>query len=70
VNFLFNSDFEHVRQHGLKVDSVMGDFHLKNVRAFGKAEQMPACDVVLVCLKTTNNNLLKQIFLRLFIRKA
>jgi 2-dehydropantoate 2-reductase len=59
VHFLFHSDYEFVRKNGLKVDSVLGDFHLKNVHAYADTLDMPACDVVLVCLKTTSDPLLK-----------
>jgi 2-dehydropantoate 2-reductase len=59
VDFLFHSDYDHVMQHGLKVDSVWGDFHLPVVSAFRSTREMSPCDVVFVCLKTTNNHLLK-----------
>lgn len=59
VHFLFNSDYEHVREHGLKVDSTFGDFHLDEVLAYRQTKDMPVCDVVLVGLKTTSNHLLK-----------
>jgi len=59
VHFLFHSDFEYVRNHGLSVDSVFGDFHLENVNAYQSTKNMPVCDVVLVGLKTTSNDLLK-----------
>ena len=58
VHFLLHSDYEHVRDHGLRVDSVDGDFHLPRVHAYARAEDMPPCDVVCVCLKTTANHLL------------
>jgi len=58
VHFLLHSDYEHVRKHGLRVDSVGGDFVLPNVHAYGRAEDMPPCDVVAVALKTTSNDLL------------
>ena len=61
VHFLFHSDYDFVRKNGLKVDSIQGDFHLKNCNAYNSTEQMPVCDVVLVCLKTTNNSVLKKI---------
>ncbi len=61
VHFLLNSDFEHVREHGLKVDSVHGDFHLRSVNAYHSSDDMPPVDVVLVCLKTTQNHLLADI---------
>jgi len=59
VHFLFHRDYEFVRQHGLQVDSVSGDFHLLNVNAYRSTAAMPVVDVVLVCLKTTNNALLE-----------
>lgn len=61
VHFLFNSDYEHVREQGLKVDSVNGNIHIKPVNAYQHASDMPVCDVVLVCLKTINNYLLKKL---------
>jgi 2-dehydropantoate 2-reductase len=61
VHFLFHSDFGHVQQNGLRIDSVNGNFHLEHVNAYASTADMPAADVILVCLKTTNNNLLKQL---------
>lgn len=57
VRFLMNSDYEHVRQHGLRVDSIHGDFSLAEPEVYGRPEDMPASDVVLVGLKTTRNTL-------------
>lgn len=61
VHFLLHSDYDYVKRHGLKVDSVNGNFHLQPVLAYNKATDMPQCDVVLVCLKSTNNGLLKEL---------
>lgn len=61
VHFLFNSDYEYVKKNGLKVDSINGNFHLKTINAYNNVKDMPKCDVVLVCLKTTNNHLLEQL---------
>ncbi len=58
VHFLFNSDYQHVKKHGLRIDSISGNFHLSQVNAYALSDQMPLCDVLLVCLKTTNNHLL------------
>lgn len=58
VHFLFHSDYDFVVEHGLQVDSVTGDFHLSSVRAYANTNDMPQCDVILVCLKTTQNHLL------------
>lgn len=70
VHFLFRSDFEHVRQHGLQVDSVDGDFILPVVNAYSHASQMPVCDVVFVCLKTTGNHHLPQLLKPLLHSKS
>ena len=59
VEFLLHSDYEFVKQNGLRVDSVLGDFYLRSVAAFRRSEEMSVADVVLVCLKTTQNYLLK-----------
>ena len=61
VHFLLRGDFEHVREHGLTVDSVDGDFVVKPVNAHGNAADMPVCDMAVVSLKTTQNFLLTDI---------
>ncbi len=58
VHFLFHSDYEEAKRNGLKVKSVKGDFHIKEVKAYESTAAMPKVDVVLVCLKTTSNHLL------------
>lgn len=59
VHFLMHRDYEYVRKHGLQVDSCDGSFHLDQVHAYASTKEMPPCDVVLVCLKSTNNHLLQ-----------
>ncbi|NDV95982.1 putative 2-dehydropantoate 2-reductase [Dysgonomonas sp. 521] len=61
VHFLLHSDYNYVKQHGLRVDSVDGDFTLAAINAYDSTKDMPRCDVVLVCLKSTNNHLLKNL---------
>lgn len=61
VHFLLHSDFDHVVQHGLKVESVWGDFDLPTVHAHASASSMPGCDVTIVGLKTTCNHLLNEL---------
>ncbi len=41
VHFLLNSDYQHVSQHGLKVESPLGDFHLPRVHTHATAEITP-----------------------------
>ena len=55
VHFLFNSDYDHVKKHGLQVESPNGDFSLPKINAYKSAESMPKCDVVIVATKTTVN---------------
>ncbi len=52
VHFLLHRDYEHVRQNGLIIESIDGDFRLPVVKAYASVERIPACDVVLLALKT------------------
>lgn len=56
VHFLLRSDYQHVRNHGLKVETPLGDFHLQRPLVYDSIEKMPTVDVVLVCWKTTQND--------------
>ncbi len=58
LHFLLHSDYEHVYEHGLVIESPNGDFTLPHVHAYGDVGKMPACDVAIVALKTTQNHLL------------
>ncbi|WP_370583881.1 putative 2-dehydropantoate 2-reductase [Oxynema sp. CENA135] len=61
VHFLLNRDYQWVRDRGLVVESVNGDFTLPEVNAYQQPQKMPKCDVVIVALKTTANYLLPQL---------
>ena len=61
VHFLLNTDFEHVRDNGLLIESKDGDFAIDNVNAYSRSRDMPKCDVIIVALKTIHNDLLKSI---------
>ncbi len=60
VRFLLHSDFDFVRQHGLRIDSCDGDFCIDNVDAYSSTADMPKSDVVIVGLKSVNNHLLPE----------
>ena len=60
VHFLFRSDYEYVKKNGLQVDSCDGSFHIQ-ANAYNNTADMPQCDVVLVCLKSVNNDKLKEL---------
>ncbi len=61
VHFLFRSDYEIVKGKGLQVNSVNGDFLIHPVKAYQSTQDMPVCDVVLVGLKTTSNEMLPKL---------
>ena len=56
VNFLLRSDYEHVKKHGLGVESVDGDITLPQVNAYNSPADMPPIDVVVIAVKTTQSN--------------
>lgn len=58
VHFLLHSDYGHVCENGLVIDSVNGNFKLPRVQAYNDPCKMPQCDVVIVSLKTTSNDAL------------
>ena len=61
VHFLLHRDYEYVCANGLQIDSCNGSFHLDNPHVYQSTADMPPCDVVLVCLKSINNHLLRQL---------
>lgn len=61
VHFLFHSDYSYVKEHGLKINSVKGNFELNPINSYASTTDMPKVDVVLVCLKTTQNAILPEL---------
>ncbi len=55
VRFLLRRDFEAISREGLKVKSINGDFHLKQVQGFRDPAEMGKVDLVIVGLKTFAN---------------
>src|SRR5262245_16154808 len=60
VSFLMRRDYETVREHGLEVRSFEGDFHIRP-SAFDSPAAMGQCDLVLVGIKTTDNESLSRL---------
>ncbi|MCE2697620.1 MAG: putative 2-dehydropantoate 2-reductase [Nostocales cyanobacterium LE14-WE4] len=58
VHYLLKSDYQQVSEQGLIIESKDGDFSLPQVNAYNNVDKMPQCDVVIVSLKTTQNQLL------------
>ena len=61
VRFLLHSDYEHVREHGLRVLSKHGDFSIERPQIYRSARELPRSDVAAVCLKTTQNHLIREL---------
>lgn len=61
VHFLMRSDCAHVKEQGLQVRSVDGDFHLREVSIYLDPSEIGPCDVVIVALKATANDQLKKL---------
>ena len=61
VHFLLRSDYDHVKQQGLVIESTAGDFALPRVQAHRTTATIPPVDVVVICLKTTQNKLLSDL---------
>lgn len=61
VHFLLHSDYDYIKQNGLQVDSCNGSFHLDSPNIYRSTADMPKADVAIVALKTTRNQLLKEL---------
>ncbi len=70
VSFLMRRDLEAVRQNGLTVRSVDGDFRLDKVKAFGSTEEIGPVDLVIIALKTTSNPILPETLAPLLKRET
>ncbi|HEX3718322.1 MAG TPA: 2-dehydropantoate 2-reductase [Verrucomicrobiae bacterium] len=60
VHFLLRSDYETVRENGVAIKSVNGNFHVRPECA-RDPEDIGHADLVLVCLKTTANHVFPQL---------
>jgi len=58
VHFLLHNDFEHVRTQGLLLETPQFTERYSNLHIYQDVRDMPRCDVVVVALKTTANQLL------------
>lgn len=58
VHFLMRRDLAAVREGGLRIRQIGGEFHLPQVNAWSSTEEIGPVDLVLVGLKTTSNDAL------------
>lgn len=56
VHFLLRRDLEAIKQQGLSVTSISGDFHLDKVNGYSSSNEMPKVDTVIIGLKTFDNH--------------
>ncbi|MDR1808053.1 MAG: 2-dehydropantoate 2-reductase [Propionibacteriaceae bacterium] len=58
VHFLAHSEYDHLKAHGLRVDSVEGDFSIpaNELHVYNDVVDMPPCDLVCVATKATAND--------------
>lgn len=58
VHFLMRSDFDHAQRYGLTVESIDGDLSIPadQLHAYRDVADMPPCNIVCVCAKTTAND--------------
>jgi len=61
VHFLMRSDLQHVRKHGLTIETRGEAILLDPVQAAGTPEEIGACDLVIIALKATANDALVDI---------
>jgi 2-dehydropantoate 2-reductase len=61
VRFLLRRDYDAIRRSGLTVTSPNGDFHLGDVQGFRRPEEMGEVDLVVVGLKTFDNDRLVEL---------
>jgi 2-dehydropantoate 2-reductase len=61
VHFLTRSDTDHIKLHGLRVDSIHGDFVVSPAQAYSNVLSIPKCDVIIIALKSTQNHLIRDL---------
>ena len=61
VHFLMRSDLPEVRRSGIHIRSRSGDIRVAKVNCYASTEEIGACDLVLIAVKTTANAELRQL---------
>jgi 2-dehydropantoate 2-reductase len=61
VHFLLRSDYDHVKEQGLKICSPLGDFELPQVNCHRSTAEIGACDLVIIAMKATGNEVLLEL---------
>jgi 2-dehydropantoate 2-reductase len=61
VDFLARSDYRQIKENGLRIDSIDGNFILDKVNVYSSIHDMPETDVVMITMKTTSNERLTEL---------
>lgn len=63
VHFLVRSDFDAIRQNGLQIESIDGDFAIpaEQIRVYRDSSNMPKVDLAVITTKSTSNHLLSEL---------
>ena len=70
VHFLMRSDYEQVKQHGLRISSPLGDFTLPRVHCHRTTAEIGECDLVIIAMKATANEALLSLLPPLLHKKS
>lgn len=70
VAFLLRSDFEHVKKHGLKIQSIAGDFDVPDVSCARSSEEIGQVDLIIIAWKTTANHQFSEVVVPLLHEKT
>lgn len=55
VHFLLRNDLREVRRSGIRIRSKSGNIHVAKVKCYATTQEIGACDLVLIAVKTTAN---------------
>ena len=61
VHFLMRADLPVVRRNGLRIRGPGEDIHLPKVNCYASTDEIGACDVVIIAVKTTSNESLPEL---------
>lgn len=61
VSYFVNSDYEHLKEHGWRVESIWGNFEIKEPQVYNRAEEWTPVDVLCIGLKGFHNHLLPEL---------
>ena len=55
VTFLLRSDYDYISENGLNVESIAGDFRLRDLKCTRDSREIGVVDLVIIAWKTTSN---------------